>query len=81
MPSSGAAAEYYRVQSKHNGIQYFRIGDVQSTRQEAEENRLKNRRDTEIVDGPEDSLQPILGEGDVFELRGLPIPEEPIAAS
>ncbi|MBI4132788.1 MAG: hypothetical protein HY473_01710 [Candidatus Sungbacteria bacterium] len=69
------AAEYLRRDSGVNGVQYFRIGEIQPTQAEAERNRAaQGRTNTEILVAPEESLQKVLGEGDVHEIRGQAIP-------
>ena len=76
-----AAAEYFRWVSRANGIQFFRLGGIHATRQAAEAVRSEaGRTGTEIIEGPGESLQQSLGEGDVAELRGEHIPFEPVAA-
>ena len=75
-----AAAEYFRWVSRVNGVQFFRLGGLHATRQAAEAARSEGgRTGTDIIEGPEESLQSSLGEGDVAELRGELIPSEPVA--
>ena len=72
-----AAGEYRRHESEKNGVEYFRVGEPWPTREDAERDRAAHGRwDTTVVEGSAESLLQMLGEGDVFELQGKPIPAE-----
>lgn len=75
-----AARAYMRWNSAANGVQYFALGPLTSTAEAVREEQANaGRMNFEIVEGPEESLADTLGEGEVRELRGQPIPFEPIA--
>ena len=69
------AAEYFRHESAKNGVEFFRIGGVHPSRKAAEEHRTATgRKNTTIIEGPDECLMGMPGEVDVLNLQGMAIP-------